>query len=53
MTGINPLKAAYFYDVRRADNKVIFNGLVNSGKELAKLEEFFQTLQPSIGFYKA
>ena len=52
-TGINPLKAAYFYDLRRADNKVIFNGLVNSGKELAKLEEFFHTLQPSIGFYKA
>ena len=52
-TGINPFKAAYFYDLRRADNKVVFNGLVDSGKELERLEEFFQSLQPSIGFYKA
>lgn len=52
-TGINPFKAAYFYDLRRVDNKVVFNGLVDSGKELERLEEFFQSLQPSIGFYKA
>lgn len=44
----NPLKAAYFFDIRNGQQKVIMNGLADSRTKLKELEELLHIAQPSI-----
>lgn len=47
-TTANPLKAAYFFDIRDCNQQVIFNGLADSGKQLEELFALLQLAQPNI-----
>lgn len=47
-TTANPLKAAYFYDIRKANQEVILNGIADSSTQLEQLEDLLKTAQPSI-----
>ena len=47
-TTANPLNAAYFFDIRNAQKKVILNGLADSGSQLGQLEELLKLAQPAI-----
>ncbi len=47
-TTANPLKAAYFFDLRDAKNNVIMNGLADSGSQLAELENLLKVANPEL-----
>ena len=47
-TTANPLRAAYFFDIRNSKNQVIMNGLADSGKQLDAIIELLQTAAPDI-----
>lgn len=47
-TTANPINAAFFFDIRNAENKVILNGLADSGAKLAELEELLRSAKPDI-----
>lgn len=44
----NPLNAAFFFDIKNSDGKVILNGLTDSGKQLDALMELIRTAQPAV-----
>ena len=44
----NPINAAFFFDIRNANQQVIMNGSVDSGKQLDELVALLQTAQPEI-----
>ena len=47
-TTANPIKAAYFFDIRNNEQKVIMNGLADSGKQLEAIIDMLQTANPNI-----
>lgn len=44
----NPMKAAFFFDIRNHEQKVIMNGLADSGKQLEAIIDMLQTANPHI-----
>lgn len=44
----NPLNAAFFFDIRNAEQKVIMNGLADSGKQLDAIVELLQMAKPDV-----
>lgn len=44
----NPVSAAYFFDIRNGEQKVIMNGLADSGKQLDAIEELLQMAKPDV-----
>ena len=47
-TTANPIKGAYFFDIRNAQQEVIMNGMTDSGAQMAELEELLKRAMPSI-----
>lgn len=47
-TTANPIKAAFFFDIRNHEQKVIMNGLADSGKQLEAIIDMLQTANPNI-----
>lgn len=47
-TTANPLKAAYFFEIRNAQNKLLLGGLADTGELLAEVEELLKIAQPAI-----
>ena len=43
-----PMKAAFFFDIRNHEQKVIMNGLADSGKQLEAIIDMLQTANPHI-----
>lgn len=42
------MKAAFFFDIRNHEQKVIMNGLADSGKQLEAIIDMLQTANPHI-----
>lgn len=46
----NPVNAAFFFDIRNNKQKVIMNGLCDSGKQLDAITEMLTIANPEIRF---
>ena len=49
-TTANPINAAFFFDIRNSQQKVIMNGLADSGKQLDAITEMLAEANPNIQF---
>lgn len=47
-TTANPINAAFFFDIKNGQKKVILNGQVDSGSKMVELEELLKTANPNV-----
>lgn len=45
---VNPLRASYAFDIQNQHNKVIMNGIAETGEILEQLIELVKTIQPEV-----